>query len=251
MKQLRYRSYQCEQLVIGKLPTDSDVEVSHVNRLRRLAESQLYVLVTEELCRLPWKDVVADAIKGGTQIIQLREKQLSDEVLRRRVNWIADACREADRLCILNDNPEIAAVSRADGVHIGQEDGDIQRVRRIIRSDQILGLSTHNVAQLTEGCKTADYLGVGPVFPSDTKSFASFAGLEFVQAAAQHATLPWFAIGGINVNNLTEVCRHGANAVAVSGAVISCDNPSAAANRLKAHLEEKSDRPLDADPQNS
>lgn len=245
MKQLRYRSYSLEQAILAGAAGRSSAQNERDRRLRRLDQSFLYVLVTEELCRASWKKTVSAALDGGADIIQLREKRLSDEQLIERSHWIADACREASALFILNDRSDLAHAARADGVHIGQTDGTAQQSRRELQPDQLLGVSTHNGAQLAAAGNSADYVGVGPVFTSQTKSFQNFAGPEFVAEAAETARLPWFAIGGINCENIAELRQHGATRIAVSAAVIGSDQPAKSARELRSLLRRDCDTPAD------
>lgn len=233
VKQMRYRSYALEQ----RITTASSSHSSPVNfrdaRIRRLQRSFLYVLVTEKLCRLPWKQTVSAALRGGADIIQLREKELANDELLTRARWMISACREADALFILNDRPDLAAQLDADGVHIGQEDGAAVDARQNLNPDQLLGVSTHNVDQLKAACRVADYVGVGPVFPSQTKTFDEFAGTKFVTAAAKVCSLPWFAIGGITAQNTEDLQNCGATRIAVSAAVVGHENAANAAATLR------------------
>jgi thiamine-phosphate pyrophosphorylase len=124
-------------------------------------------------------------------------------------------------------------------VHLGQDDVTIRDARRILGAAAQIGTSTHNREQLDEAVLSgASYLGVGPVFPSPTKEFSEpeLAGLAFVRLAAETTALPWFAIGGINGDNVERVIEAGATRVAVSGAVVRAESPRRAAARLKARL---------------
>lgn len=238
IKQLRYRVYELEQslwLAAAPFAIADDSMSTRTHRVRRLDAARLYVLLSEQLCRLPWKKTVQATLDGGADIIQLREKSLSDSELVSRGHWLADACAAADALFILNDRCDLAVAARADGVHLGQEDTAIRAARAQISSDLLLGISTHDVRQIESACGAeADYLGVGPVFTSQTKQFEQFPGLEFVAAAAAKARCPWFAIGGIDADNVGSVCRAGAVRIAVSSAVIGADAPEAAARELRA-----------------
>lgn len=236
IKSLRYRAYEAEQMVAGSWEGKHGPSNVRIQRLGLLNAAQLYVLVTEALCRQPWQVVVQEVLEGGAQVIQLREKHLSEEELLRRTNWIADACHEAGVLCILNDDADVVAASRADGVHIGQDDGAPAKIRQRIGRDCLVGISTHDASQLLAANRLGDYLGVGPVFETGTKSFEKYAGLEFVRLAAEQASKPWFAIGGITKQNLATVCDNGASAVAVSSSVIGSEDPGESARQMRAIL---------------
>ena len=141
---------------------------------------------------------------------------------------------------ILNDRVDLARLASCDGVHVGQEDLSVRDARRIMGTAAHIGVSTHDREQLDAAILAgASYLGVGPVFPSPTKEFSEpeLAGLAFVRLAAETTALPWFAIGGINEQNLDRVLEAGATRIAVSAAVMRADSPRRAVARLKARLE--------------
>ena len=140
---------------------------------------------------------------------------------------------------ILNDRVDLARLASCDGVHVGQEDLSVRDARRIMGAAAQIGVSTHDREQLDAAILAgASYLGVGPVFSSPTKEFAEpeLAGLTFVGLAGETTTLPWFAIGGINENNLDRVLGAGATRIAVSAAIVRADSPRRATQRLKARL---------------
>ncbi|GAB5440582.1 MAG: hypothetical protein Fues2KO_09310 [Fuerstiella sp.] len=234
IKQLRYQSYDVEQRLLAAgnpIASDRTHDLRH-----RLSEARLYVLLTESLCQLPWKLAAAEAVTGGAAVLQLREKHLNESELRRRAAWMQSLCRERDAVFVLNDRIDLAQTEDFDAVHLGQEDLRDQSLPDQQDRSLLIGVSTHDETQLSAAQRTADYLGVGPVFPSSTKSFDSFAGLDFVRTAAQNCNGPWFAIGGINRDNLPEVTDAGARAIAVSAAVIGTDNPQSAADDLVQQL---------------
>jgi len=169
-------------------------------------------------------------------MIQLREKQLDDQELLARARWLTEACDFANALCIINDRPDIAQLSGADGVHLGQDDCRVGAARQLIGPDHLIGLSTHSPEDINSAdALAADYLGVGPVFPSVTKTFDRFPGLELISEAAS-STKPWFAIGGIDQSNIHEVAGAGAKRTAVSSVVIAADKPDDVAHILREQL---------------
>jgi thiamine-phosphate pyrophosphorylase len=171
-------------------------------------------------------------------VIQLREKRLDDREWLRRARAVRELTTEARARLILNDRPDLARLAAADGVHLGQEDVAPRDARRIVGPSALIGVSTHDAAQLDEAVlDAASYLGVGPVFPSATKDFAALAGLDFVRHAAATATLPWFAIGGITQENLDHVLDAGATRIAVSAAVVRAERPRQAAAALREKLD--------------
>ena len=230
MKQLRYQAYDVEQQLSP--PSTSVRQI----RIQKLEKAQVYVLLTEALCALPWKQTLEQVLAARADIIQLREKHLSHSELERRARYFADACRHAGVLSIINDNSKVAAACDADGAHIGQDDETPKSARAALGPCRLLGISTHNSEQLATAASFADYVGVGPVFSTATKQFADYAGLEFVNTAHSAATVPWFAIGGINSRNLNQLCESGASRVAVSGAVIGSEKPGETVVQLKTAL---------------
>ncbi len=230
MKQLRYRTYVIEKPLLSGCEDNNSRSV----RLRR---SQLYVLITESQCRLPWKEVVQQALAGGADILQLREKHCSDRELLQRADWIRHACTEADALFVLNDRADLAVAATADGLHVGQEELPADQARRLLATGTLLGLSTHALHQLQHAVSGgADYIGVGPVFPSETKQFHSFPGLDYVREASAECPIPWFAIGGISTENLPRLLTTGCQRIAVTAAVTATDHPRDAARNLKDQL---------------
>ncbi len=240
-KQLRYRVYVAEQALTVQMNALPCSASAHDRRRKRLLRATLYALVTESMCSQPWRQVVEAAIAGGVDILQLREKSLNDRELLRRSKWLVAACREADVLCIINDRADIAAASGADGVHVGQEELPVAAARAALGSDRLVGVSTHSEDQIRQALADgADYIGVGPVFPSSTKSFSDFPGLRFVQSAATISTVPFFAIGGIGLQNLDDVLNAGATRVAITSAIAKADNPQVATAELQRILRSRS-----------
>ena len=138
----------------------------------------------------------------------------------------------------MNDRPDLARLSGAHGVHLGQEDVSVRDARRIVGPHSLIGVSTHNSEQITRAILDgSSYLGVGPVFSSMTKDFQEFAGLAHVRGAAEMTNCPWFAIGGITLENLPEVIESGARRVAVGAAISRAERPRDAAAKLREMLE--------------
>jgi thiamine-phosphate pyrophosphorylase len=226
MEQLRYQAYTLERaLVIGD------------DARGRLAEARLYVLVTESLCRASLVGTVREAIDGGADVIQLREKSLDDRTLLAKARDVRQLTRQRGVLFIVNDRPDIALLAEADGVHLGQEDLPLQEARRLLGPDALIGVSTHDLFQVRRAILDgANCIGVGPTFPSGTKTFDAFPGLDFVRAAVAETSLPAFALGGINLENVSEVVAAGCRRIAVSQAVCAAADPRAAARALKRAL---------------
>ncbi len=223
---LRYRSYSVERaLLLGERARE------------RLAGALLYVLVTGELCPRGVTETVRAAVAGGAHVIQLREKALADRELLALAREVRRLTREAGVLFIVNDRPDVAKLIGADGVHLGQDDLPVRDARRVLGPDALVGVSTHDRHQLRRAVLDgADYVGVGPTFPSTTKDFAALAGLDYVRQAVAETSLPAFALGGITLENLPQVLAAGARRVAVSAAVCRADDPRVAAAELARRL---------------
>jgi len=226
IEQLRYRFYTLEKALL----------ISESNQTR-LADCRLYLLVTETACRTGFERVVKGALDGGVDVIQLREKDIDDRRLIDRAAQVRDWTTSAGALFILNDRPDLAVLSGADGVHVGQDDLTVQHTRQIIGPDRLVGVSTHSIEQARQAVLDgADYLGVGPTFPSQTKQFDTFTGLDFVRSVNAEIGLPWFPIGGISPDNITQVIAAGASRVAVSSAICGAVDAESMARGLRAQL---------------
>jgi thiamine-phosphate pyrophosphorylase len=238
IKQLRYESYDLEQRLNPAGADDcAAVFRARYQRRARLDSARLCVLISESNCFLHWRDVVETSLAGGADVVQLREKLLPLEEIVRRGRWIAGACKAHDALFIMNDRCDAAIKADADGVHIGQEDATVAEARQILDPTMLVGVSTHSRSQLLQAhSQDVDYLGVGPVFRSDTKSFDSFPGTRYVAQATELADRAWFAIGGIDITNIDVARQAGAQRVAVSNAVIASGDPEQAARQLKQAL---------------
>lgn len=222
VESIRYRLYTAEKAV---LRTAASVD--------RLQQQRLYLLVTAEFCPKGVESTVRDAVAAGVRLFQLREKKMPDRELLSLARRFRDWTSSAGALLIINDRPDIAVLCDADGVHLGQEELTVRDARQIIGPDRLVGISTHSLEQARAAVlEGADYLGVGPTFPSRTKSFGQYAGLEFVRQIAAEISLPWFAIGGIDLGNLNSVLQAGASRVAVSAAVCGADAPQIAAQAI-------------------
>ena len=179
------------------------------------------------------------ALAGGCDLLQLRDHDATDDELVAAADRFRDVCDAHGALFVVNDRPEIALQAGADGVHVGQDDLPVDAVRRLVGPDVFIGLSTHSPEQLDAGlASAADYLSVGPVWETPTKAGRTAAGLDYVRYAAANATKPWFAIGGIDEQNIAEVVAAGATRAVVVRAIRDADDPRAAAAALRGALEE-------------
>src|SRR5579863_5810041 len=166
-------------------------------------------------------------------MVQLRDKTLSDRQLLEAARVFARTCRDNGALFIVNDRVDIALLSGADGVHLGQDDAHPDDVRALAGDDLIVGVSTHSPEQIAAANETAaDYVGVGPIYETPTKPGRSPVGLELVRYAARESRKPFFAIGGIDLTNVEAVLAAGARSVSVVRAVTRAELPAAAVREL-------------------
>jgi thiamine-phosphate pyrophosphorylase len=204
-------------------------------RRARLASARLYLVCGASPRGRTLSEVIAAAAQGGVDIFQLREKDLGDHELLARARAAGEACRAAGVLFIVNDRPDIAAAVNADGVHLGQTDMPLHRARRVVGAERLIGLSTHTPAQI-DAAKTVDYIGVGPVNATPTKPGRDAVGLDLVRHAAAEASVPFFAIGGLDETNVADVVAAGATRVAVVRAIAEAVDPGSAARALSVLL---------------
>ena len=201
-------------------------------RRRRLAASRLY-LVLEARPHGREPDALLDtALRGGVDVVQLRDKELDDDDLVAAAAPFRRVCDAHDALFVLNDRPDLVDACVADGVHVGQGDMPLAEARAAVGANRLVGVSTHSRADI-EAATGADYLGVGTIFATPTKADEA-VGLELVRIAAEAARVPWFAIGGIDLGNVGALAAAGAWGVAVVRAIRDADDPEAAARELRA-----------------
>lgn len=226
---LRYRAYTLEKTILRTMSVSP-----------QLADARLYLLVTQELCTTSAERVIEESLANGVDVIQLREKTLDSKVFLEYARRVRKLTIDANVLLIINDRPDIAVLCGADGVHLGQEDFSVAEARKIVGADKLIGCSTHSIEQAQAAVLGgADYLGVGPVFPSGTKEFSEQAGRDYVRQTAGEITIPWFAIGGIDEENVGQVLQAGATRVAVCGAICGSSEPGYAASRLSKKIKSR------------
>ena len=176
-------------------------------------------------------ELIEAAVRGGVDVVQVREKALPDGELLRVLEDAREITRRLGVPLVVNDRPDLAVLAEADAVHVGQDDLPVEAARRF---GLPVGLSTHAPAEIDAA--SADYVGVGPVHATPTKEGRPAVGLELLRYAAQHARQPWFAIGGIDRTNVERVVAAGATRVAVVRAIADAADPEAAARELRAAL---------------
>jgi thiamine-phosphate pyrophosphorylase len=223
-KKMRYQVYILESRLLSHRPE------------QQLDGRQLY-LVTSPSDTL--FETVEAALKGGLTLLQYRDKNTDDRVRLANAAKLCQLCHQYGALLIVNDRVDLAVAVDADGVHLGQQDLPIAAARRVLGSQKLIGRSTTNPQEMQGAiAEEADYIGVGPVYETPTKAGKAAAGLEYVRYAAQHATVPWFAIGGIDLSNLTDVLTAGAQRVAVVRSIMQADEPQLVTKHFLALLEQ-------------
>ncbi len=198
----------------------------------RLATSRLYLV-----CDARPREWLSAALRGGVDLIQLRDKALGDDGLVEAALSFRAAADEHGALFLLNDRPDLVAACGADGVHVGQDDATPAAARAAVGPERIVGRSTHapEQADAADRDPDVDYLAVGPVHATPTKPGRPAAGLEYVEYAARTVSKPWFAIGGLDAGNVHAVLERGATRIVVVRAITEAADPERAARELLAH----------------
>jgi thiamine-phosphate pyrophosphorylase len=203
-------------------------------RRERLRAAQLYLVTGARPGGRPLGDVLEPALRGGVDLVQLREKDSSDDEILAAAAEARALCDAAGALLLVNDRPDLAVRAGADGVHVGQDDMPVSAAREVVGTELLVGLSTHAPEEIDAA--DGDYIGVGPVHATPTKPGRPAVGLDLVRHAAAHAEVPWFAIGGIDPASVRAVLEAGATRIAVVRAVTEADDPEAAARALRGAL---------------
>ncbi|MCX8079549.1 MAG: thiamine phosphate synthase [Geminocystis sp.] len=222
MKDLRYQVYVLESKLMSQ------------NRKQLLRQCPLY-LVTSPVDNL--YEVVEAALQGGLKLVQYRSKNEDDYTRWQQASRLRKLCNDYNALFLVNDRVDIALAVDADGVHLGQMDLPVAVARQLLGNERIIGKSTTNPQEMEKAiAEGVDYIGVGPVYATPTKPEKKPAGLSYVRYAKENATVPWFAIGGIDVDNIQEVVAAGASQVAVVRAIMNATDPKKATQQLLNQL---------------
>jgi thiamine-phosphate pyrophosphorylase len=197
------------------------------DRRQRLANAHLYLVCDDQP-----DSFLESALRGGVDIVQLRMKNAEDDAIVSAGSRFAAACAAFGALFVLNDRPDLVQLCAADGVHVGQDDAAVSVARELVGEERLVGLSTHSPEQI-DLAAGVDYIGVGPVHATPTKPGRPAVRIELVRYAAEHAQVPFFAIGGITVENAQGVVDAGASRVAVVRALTQAGDVEAAARTLR------------------
>ncbi len=206
-----------------------------------LADRPLYFVTDHNLTGgRPQLDVVRAALDGGVRLVQYRDKQLPDSGFEREAVAVLKECRAYGALLLLNDRVAVAKAIGADGVHLGQEDMDPEEARLILGPEAIIGLSTHDRAEVeaAQG-KPVDYINIGPMFPTATKDHARYGtlGLAKVLELARLSRFPFTTMGGIKKSHLRELFQSGIQTVAMVTEISLAPDPAARVRELLAELQ--------------
>jgi thiamine-phosphate pyrophosphorylase len=212
-----------------------------MTRRERLRDARLYLLATTALCRRPLADTIRLALRGGVDVVQLREKELPDGEFADLAARIGPVVREAGALFLLNDRVRIAAEVPCDGAHVGQDDLAPGEARERLGPDLLLGVSTHDREQaLSAERDGADYVGIGPVFATGTKETGyEPRGPGTAGEVDEILGIPAFAIGGVDASGARALAAAGARRVAVSSAICGAEDPEAAAREIRTAITSK------------
>ncbi len=186
-------------------------------------------------------DFVETCISGGVTAVQLREKALDRDGLKQLARQLQEILRPKAIPLIMNDDVNLALAVDADGLHLGQSDGNIRAARDAIGPDKILGLSVNSMEQIqSANTQPIDYIGVSAIFPTKNKPNVEFIwGCDGLQTAVQHSVHPAVAIGGIDLNTIADVVETGVYGVAAIGAFHDADDPARAASEMIQHIQRR------------
>lgn len=233
-EKLRYNSYTLEKIMWDKLK-------EKYNQIK-LGNKKLYLVTNSDKFESEdaFLDAIASALEGGVDVLQLREKTMTANKILDLGKKIKQLCLQYDTTFIVNDRVDIALLLEADGVHLGQDDLDVQSARDILGDNAIVGISTHAPEQALKAVADgADYIGVGPVFATPTKQGTVPVGLDYVKWVSKNIEIPAFAIGGIDLENCGQVFDAGLKKIAVVRALINANSPQKAAESFIEKIENK------------
>jgi thiamine-phosphate pyrophosphorylase len=208
----------------------------------RCSTWRLYVIVDPSACgSRDIAEVTAAAIRGGADVIQLRDKRASDATLAKEAERLLPLTRAARIPLIINDRPEACLAAGADGLHLGQDDLPVEEARRLLGPGCLIGRSTHSIEQALQAqAQPVDYIGLGPIFPTPTKPDYGSIGPALIAQVLASSRVPVVCIGGIEEGNVRTVLEAGATCVAVIRAVCAAADPESAARTLKRIIAQSS-----------
>jgi len=207
-----------------------------------MKDFHLYVITGEQFYQnRNYLEVIEEAILGGADIIQLREKNKSKKELLEMAYQLKELCSKHQVPFIVNDHIDIALAVDADGIHLGQDDLPLSEARKILGPDKIIGISTHAIEEAIEAEKNgADYIGVGPVYETKSKvDVVDPVGLSYVREVVEKTNIPFVAIGGIKLHNLADVLDAGAKRICVISAIVGAEDVQETAKKFSLTIKER------------
>jgi thiamine-phosphate pyrophosphorylase len=205
-----------------------------------MKDFHLYVITGEQFYQgRDYLEVIEEAIQGGADIVQLREKNKSKRELLKMAKELKKLTAKYNVPFIVNDHLDIALAVDADGIHIGQDDLPLAEARQIMGPDKIIGISTHALEEAIEAEKNgADYIGVGPVFETKSKvDVVDPVGLEYIKEVVSNTSIPFVAIGGIKLHNLDDVLDAGAKRICVISAIVGAEDVKGSASAFSEKIK--------------
>jgi thiamine-phosphate pyrophosphorylase len=185
-------------------------------KMQKFCSARLYLVTSKELSNAPTLQILREALQVGCKLFQLREKTLKKHEYKELAMLVRSLANKYGALFIVNDHVDVAKEVGADGVHLGQEDMSVADARKILGDEFIIGVSTHNVEEAVKAQQDgADYINIGPVFPTNTKPFATSLGLEGIKKILPHVNIPFTFMGGIKLENVEDLRPFKPAAVAV------------------------------------
>lgn len=203
------------------------------------AHADLYALTDSKLSlNRPVLDVAAALLASDIKILQYREKDKSGREMLEECRALRNLTLQHNACFIVNDHVDIALLCKADGVHVGQDDLPVEAVRSLVGPDMIIGQSTHNPEQARAAVAAgADYIGVGPIYPTKTKKdVCNAVTLTYLDWVVANLTIPFVAIGGIKIHNIGDVARHGARCCALVSELVGAEDIPAQVRAVRAAM---------------
>jgi len=205
----------------------------------RLVLPRLYVILDAALITFPERDCALSLAEAGVRLLQYRNKSALARQYLNTSRVLADALRPHDASFFVNDRPDVAFLSGASGVHVGQDDLEVEQARRVVGREKLVGVSTHNLEQFKRAAaSSADYIAVGPVFNTSSKANPDpVVGLDFIRKVRRLTDKPVIAIGGITLERAASAIEAGADSVAVISGILSASDPAQRAREYINTLE--------------
>ncbi|MEM9445861.1 MAG: thiamine phosphate synthase [Verrucomicrobiota bacterium] len=212
--------------------------MDHATAISQLQKARLYaILDTGYSAPNDWPKLTEQLIAGGVGVIQIRAKKSSHEEIIAWTKLVQPITQDHHIPLIINDFPELVSITQADGVHIGQDDMAVNAARKLTGPDKIIGKSTHSLLQVREtASEKPDYIGFGPLFSTPTKPTYNPVGLQEISQVRDLIHAPVFCIGGIKVENISQVIEKGAQRVVIVSGLLTASSPTQYAMDIFKHL---------------